>query len=424
MRTATGEEVVFEPFPYQADVITDLDAGGPLIVNKGRQIGFSTCTMLQKLRRVVQQPGLTVLVVSRKADLAIELIDRARFGYKTLRGPKPAVAIDNRMHFELDNGSRIIGETANEDAGRTYAASDVVFDEFAHCAWQEEMWRSVRPTVAQAGGNIAVVSTPNGEGDKFHELWLGATAGVIEGEGRCEKDGSAWRAYRLTWRAQPNRDDAWLAAEKADYTEADWQQEFECDFLSAAAAIFSAEHIAACAQLPRLPRDASDTILGVDIAGEGRDYSVLTLLDATQKPYRILWQQAHEELGAKALQLLIEKRASENGARVGVDGTGLGWGVSENLAVPHTRVIFTGGSADTKDGNTWRVPREKLLVNAVQVVERHELAIDPNLQELVTALRTARWEKGKGSYVDHLDSLLIALWLAEQKGGEVWMGFA
>ncbi len=70
------------------------------------------------------------------------------------------------------------------------------------------------------------------------------------------------------------------------------------------------------------------------------------------------------------------------------------------------------------------MPREKLLVNAVQLIEQGGLGIDAGCQELVTALRTAKWDKAQGSYVDHLDSLLVACWLATHKQTEPFILFS
>lgn len=417
-----GQDVPFEPFDYQRQVLVALDAGGPVIANKGRQIGFSTCVMIQKLRRIMTAPGITVLVVSRTGAVAIDLVRRARLAYHSLAEPKPQLVTDNKQELELDNGSRIIAERASEEAGRTYAASDVVFDEFAHCAWQEQMWRSVRPTVS-ATGNIAVISTPNGEGDLYEQLWTRITRRPLEGEGRIDSGDSDWAAFRLPWNVQPNRDEAWRERERKDYTDADWRQEYECDFLSAAAAIFAAEAIARCIERGShwLPRIMGRAIIGVDVAGQGRDETVITTLDASQKPYWITETFASEDISAVPLQREIERRQGATGAEVGIDYTGVGYGVAENLSIPHKRVLFTGGSAVSQDGNLWRVPRERLLSNAIQVIERGDIAINPKYQELITALRTARWEKRQGSYVDHLDSLLIALWLAEKGGADWWI---
>ncbi len=328
VRTASGAELTFQPYAYQEDLLTALDQTGPVIVNKARQIGVSTDIMYQKARRIITTPGLTVLVVSRKAELAAELIDRARYCYRTAQGPKPGIERDNRDYFGLDNGSRIVGESASENTGRTYAASDAVFDEFAHCAWQEQMWRSVRPTVAQAGGNIVVVSTPSGEGDKFHELWLQATGGNDVAHGRCELPGRGWKAFRLPWQAHPDRDEAWYAAERTNYTAADWAQEFECSFLAAGAAIFGAQYVQAALALSRPVTEAGRIILALDVAGEGRALTVLTLLDATSLPYQVMWQKSYDQLSAPAILELVAKEAAPWGAEVGLDATGLGWGIS------------------------------------------------------------------------------------------------
>ncbi|GAG36779.1 unnamed protein product, partial [marine sediment metagenome] len=235
----------------------------------------------------------TIPVVSRKESLAVELLDRVRLAYHSLREPKASLATDRQTQLQFDNGSRIIAEAASEKVGRTYAASDVVFDEFAHCAWQEQMWRSVRPTVS-ATGNIAVISTPSGEGDLFERRWTALTGrpplpGRDAQEWSVSVSNSNWRAFHLPWWAHPGRDDKWKENERQEYTAAGWRQEYECDFLSAAEAIFGAACIDACVKIGShwLPRVMAQAVHGVDVAGQGRDDSVILTLDDSSKPYWI-----------------------------------------------------------------------------------------------------------------------------------------
>ncbi len=412
-----GREVDFEPYEYQQFYIRALDAGGPVLANKARQIGISTATMVQKARRMIEQPGLVIPVISRKEKLAAELIEIAKRAYQTCRKRiKPGIENDSTFHFRLANGSRLIAEAASENAARAYPASEIVFDEFAFCAWQEEMWRSVRPAVDD-GANIAVISTPNGEGDRFEELWTQHTGRPGAGEGEISVPGSRWKAFRLPWWVHPHRAEAWKEQESSDYTDADWRQEYECDFLSAAEAVFRAEDIQVCVELDvpvSRTRTPGHCILAVDVAGEGRDETVILVLDVQAKPYFIIEIKHFERIASGRLQDIIEQTAREHNADVVIDATGLGWGVSENLGIQHDRITFTGGKTVNRDGRSWSIGRSQLISNSVQVIEKHEIALDRRHQELITALRTARYDKREGSYVDWLDSLLMALWMAER----------
>jgi len=431
IKTASGEVTPFVPYPWQRDVIRDLDRGGPMIACKARQIGFSTAVMMQRARRAICKPNLTVLVLSRKERLAKELIDMARLAWATATDPgKPRVVTNNALEFSLSNGSRFVGESAAPDSARSYTATDAVFDEFALCAWQREMYNSVKPAVEKAGSSIVVISTPQGEGDVFHELWVRATGGEdpmwSDEDRRAGYAGAKvgriaqgrWGAWMLPWWADPGRDEEWARAERQDWTSADWQQEYECSFAVAGAAVFGQEHVRACADRWREGR-TGQMILGVDVAGEGRDNTVLTMLSVEGGSYRVISQWATERIEAPDLAAKIGRDAQAVGARIAIDATGLGWGVAGSVSGDVYPITFTGGSEPHQDGNAWRVPRSRLLENAILVVERGALAIPPSEDALLTAMRTARWEKRQGTYVDHLDSLLCALWIAERGQREV-----
>jgi len=419
VRAPAGGTTPFLPYDYQAQLLRSLDGGGPHIVCKARQIGISTSAMIYALSKALELDNWLALVISRTADAARELIGIARLAYLTARkSAKPALTVDNQMELGFSNGSRIVGERSSEEAGRVFSAGLLILDEAAHLPWQEEMWRSAEPTVERTG-NVLVVSTPNGEGDLFERLWSQHTdPAKVGGVGPVHREDSDWKAFRLPWHVHPQRDAAWKRRQLEHMTARDFAQEYECEFVSAGANVFPAEAVQACVELwPEVrDREPSRVTIGVDVAGEGRDESVVTVLDCSASPYRVIEQAAWGRIPAPALQAEIEKRQRHWGGEVAIDYTGVGYGVAQNLDVDHVRITFTGGQAVTGSGGHQRVPRTVLLSNAVQMVEAAALALNPEDRELLRAVQTARWEKARGEFVDRLDSLLLALWLARERG--------
>lgn len=72
------------------------------------------------------------------------------------------------LEVVLPGGSRITALPANADTARGFSAS-VFLDEFAFHADSRAIWKALFPVIS-AGHKIRVVSTPNGKGNKFHEL--------------------------------------------------------------------------------------------------------------------------------------------------------------------------------------------------------------------------------------------------------------
>ena len=399
--------VPFDPWPFQTEALRLLDHGGPVVFLKARQTGFSTLIMLQKVRRMLERGRMT-LVLSRKEDVAAELIHIAMQAIETCDPPYPeAVVKANVLEIWLANGSRLIADSASPEAGRVYAASDLVFDEFAFLPFQQEMWQSARPTVSR-GGNVCVVSTPDMEGDLFHQCWLEAEAG-----------GGHWRGLKADWRQCPEYDEDWYGRERPAYPDAVWRREFECEFGHAEDAVFAGDLIThAVALADHDGKPVGPYAIGADIAGEGRDASVIIVLDLGARPARVAEVRSWEVLPAPLLQGEIERAADEFHARPWIDRTGLGFGILGNLKRPATGVSITGGNTVTGTYDSPNVPRTQLINNLVMAFEQGLLAIPRQHQDLIAGLRSYRWLKSKGVKADFVDALAIAWWAATQAVSE------
>lgn len=399
-------EISFAPWQYQRDLLAALDRGGPIIVLKGRQIGISTTVMMHAVRLCQGTPQSTVVTISVNQDKAAELNRTAKIAIEGCQPALPSpVMRSNSSEIEFANGSRIKTQPATVSTARGLAGSRIIFDEFAFYALQEQMWRAAMPA-ASRGQGVVVISTPDMEGDRFADLWQ-----------QSQAPGSAWTAFRLPWTVCPEYGDDWRDANRPHYTQAEWASEFECEFLGAGSAVFPTAAIEQGVALwPQVAdRVPSRWAHGVDVAGEGRDETVQTDVDCTAYPWAIREQHVWAQIPAPVLQAALEATVAQTHGKLAIDYTGVGYGVAQNLGCQHLRVVFTGGRDVTGDARQQNVPRHALLTNAVGVLERGELALDPANHELLRALRTARWgEKRLGNFVDRLDSALLALW-AERK---------
>ncbi len=371
--------------------------------------------MIKAAHILSEIPGATILVISRKEKIAAHLANMCRLAYETARRPgKPKVVTDNRQEFGVEGGGRLIVETASESAGRSFTSYWLLYDEFAFLPWQELMWKAAQPTIS-ASGNVTLVSTPNGQGDEFERLFnKHADPARLQETGEIGLEESRWRIFRWPWQIHPQRDEAWKVRQLESLTRRDFAQEHDCDFLSSGEVIFQSKYLDQA--LERWPavhnRAPGRVVLSLDVAGEGRDETVLTMLDCTAHPWSVIEQVAWEHISGPALQLEVEKRVEQYQAEAGLDYGGVGYGISQNLRCDHTRITFTGGQAVSGDSKHQRVPRDVMVSRAVQAFEHGQIALNPALRNLIRALQTARWQKLRGEFVDYLDSLLIGLWLA------------
>jgi len=176
------------------------------------------------------------------------------FREETFRGESGAEY--KALEVRFPSGSRITALPANPDTARGYSAN-VFLDEFAFHKDSRAIWKALFPVISKTGLKLRVTSTPNGMGNKFHELWTA-------------KD-SIWSRHRVdiydAVRGGLDRDIEALRAGVAD--EDAWRQEYELEFLDEASAWLPYDLITACehgdAGVPGLYQ-GGDCFVGNDIA--------------------------------------------------------------------------------------------------------------------------------------------------------------
>lgn len=185
-----------DPYPYQLALAQDLDDHTDLIVGKSRQIGVSE--LLADYARYQVELGRRVLVISRGQELSADFLRRSdlRHSASALKATETQV--------QLSGGGVLRALPATEDAGRGYTADVVIVDEAAYHPWAAANYRAYRPTMAD-GGQLIIVSTGNGAGGFFHDMFRGAQAG---------RNGFAWRFYGADARPRP---EGWYERERIAY---------------------------------------------------------------------------------------------------------------------------------------------------------------------------------------------------------------
>lgn len=201
-------KILFNLFPFQEDVVRDIQKHRFVIIGKSRQMGISTLMAAYALLMMLFNSNYKVLVIATKQTVAANLVRKVKVMYNNcpswLRGHKKLVA-DNAMSLELWNGSSIKAESSSGSSGRSEAISLLVIDEAAFIDNFEELWTASQMTLA-TGGDAVVLSTPNGVGNLFHKLFTQAESGK-------HPDGfegmEMFYPIRLPWYLHPERDQKW-----------------------------------------------------------------------------------------------------------------------------------------------------------------------------------------------------------------------
>lgn len=148
-------------------------------------------------------------------------------------------------------GSRVIAVPGKPDTVRGFSAN-AFFTEFAFFEDPDKTWRAALPSITNPlrGGvkKVRIISTPNGQGNKFHDL---CSKAVVRGSPQWRAFEAAgtkglWSLHKTTIHdavAQGLPIDIEELRDAIDDPEG-WAQEFECVFLDAAAVLLPYEVIA------------------------------------------------------------------------------------------------------------------------------------------------------------------------------------
>lgn len=151
------------------------------VVLKARQIGFSTLAAAYAFWLIYFQPDRFVVMLSRTERESVKLLAKSKYGYRFLpqwmkeRGPKQTTDHQQKMMF--DNESAIESLPSGSDPARGESVYLVIVDEWAFLPNPEEAWASIEP-IADVGGRVIGLSTANGSGNFFHQLWVGSQTGT------------------------------------------------------------------------------------------------------------------------------------------------------------------------------------------------------------------------------------------------------
>lgn len=223
-------KIPFNLYPFQEDTLTQISDNRFNIILKSRQLGISTLTAAYALWKMLFHTDYNILVIAIKQDVAKNLITKVRVMYELLpswlKGPSLE---DNKMSLRLANGSQIKAISSSPDAGRSEALSLLIIDEAAFVDYADEIWTSAQQTLS-TGGSAILLSTPNGVGNFFHKMWVGAEEGK-----------NPFNPIKLKWDVHPERDQKWREEQDELLGPKQAAQECDCSFISSGQSVIQPE---------------------------------------------------------------------------------------------------------------------------------------------------------------------------------------
>lgn len=191
--------VPFALWPAQIETLATMEHEDLVLILKARQLGISWLVCLFVLRLCLFKPAQQVLFLSKDQLAANKLIQRTRFLYHQHADKDlfPALTKDATQELVWSNDSSVISLPATRGAGRSETASIVVLDEWAFMPWPGETLAAVKPTI-DAGGKLFIISSADGPGSAYHQLWQGAISGS-----------NGYTPVFIPWFARPDRAAGW-----------------------------------------------------------------------------------------------------------------------------------------------------------------------------------------------------------------------
>jgi hypothetical protein len=195
----------FENWPHLKTLVAATFTENRIIVLKARQIGVSWIYAALALWFSRFRPNATVVVISKDGTASTRFKWRCDFINRNLPlWMTIPVGKNNDTEFEFpSNDSRILSFAAGEEAGRSESATVVILDEWAFQEYARTIYTAILPTVEH--GKLIGISTANGKGNLFYDIWEKASLGK-----------NSFLPIFIKYNVRPGRDRAWWEATLKD----------------------------------------------------------------------------------------------------------------------------------------------------------------------------------------------------------------
>ncbi len=280
--------IPFDTFDFQDECVEEFLENRFNIVLKSRQLGLSTLVAAYAVWMAIFKREKNILIIATKLSVAQNFITKVKTMIRSL--PKwlmlPDIVENNKQKIRFSHGSEIKAVPTSEDAGRSESLSLLIVDEAAFVRNFDTIWTGIYPTIS-TGGRVIILSTPNGAGGQYYQLYTQAESGLNE-----------FNAIKIPWDAHPDRDEAWFEKTTANMSKRQIAQEYLCDFTTSGETFSDSTTIDWLRDSVKKPIDRQgddrnvwiwqyplsehDYIMSADVArGDAKDYSTFHIIDTT-----------------------------------------------------------------------------------------------------------------------------------------------
>jgi hypothetical protein len=349
----------FIPYSYQKTVLDTVNDNRFIIVNYPRQAGKSVSVVAYITWCVLFKKNYDILICSRTEDAAIEMLNNIKLALENI--PfflQQGILKNDAKKISFENKSSIKVSATTESAGRSGTYSLVMLDEFAfiESGIAESFYSAVYPTVTSVeGSKIIIISTPNGL-NLFYKIFSNA-----------QKGKNSYKALTVHWSEKPGRDQAWADQTIKDIGVDKFETEYGCAFSAAQGSLISTSYLKSVQEEDPIfnedglsvfeyPQPNHRYVICVDCSeGIGKDASVASVIDVTEKPYKFVAKYRSNTVHIFDFPIIIQDLATRYNMayvfiEVGSGTLGIGAQVATTMyyELEYPNMIFTTSSSKTK----------------------------------------------------------------------------
>ncbi|MGC8710971.1 MAG: hypothetical protein ACP5RH_01130 [Leptodesmis sp.] len=320
-----GTIAPFIPYDFQIKLIRQIEANQNIVICKSRQMGVSETICSWLLMRALTEPGFSAVIFSKTQDDSSQLGQRIRDMALSLGNLCPKLQTESQTKLAFKGLGRLYFMPVTARAARGMpSVSVVLFDEAGFIDGIDSVYQAAVPTLSMLGnrGKVIFVSTPNGRNGLFYRLLISGPGeakrlldeckAIVGGDvADCDRVRNhmrmwsfrKWTKVLLHWRCHPiyGTDPDWAEKTRIErqLTEAQWDQEYELDFLDELRAVFNLDLVEKCAigqWKPPVP--GHRYIAGIDPNFGGGDFFTAGVIDISTKPYELV-AEYHENRRGK-----------------------------------------------------------------------------------------------------------------------------
>lgn len=432
--------ILFDMHEYQEQLFIDFQNFRFNVVVQARQSGKTTVVAAFLLWYAMFHSDKEIAVLANKEKQAIEILDRIRKAYQDI--PfflQQGCEKFGSTEIAFENGSKIYAYATSSDSIRGRAVALLYVDEVAFIDNDMEFWESTFPTVSSAESSKCILtSTPKGQRGLFYDIVV-----------KSDPTHSQYNEFHLTevpWNRVPPyiKDPTWAPKMRAKLGDARFDQEFGIKFRGSVGSLIPSKVLdSMVSKLYEEPNDFTKIYSAFDkdrkyiglvdtAKGVEQDYSVCTIIDITEYPYKIAAKYRNNTIPPILYAYTVADMGNEYGCcpmlvetNNDVGGTVI---TILNQEIEYENLLYTcsdnkgngkriGGRKGEPGINTTKRVKSIGCANLRALIEKGMLVIDDQdtIDELGTFVaKGVSYEADEGCHDDCVMPLVLFAWAVKQ----------